>query len=106
MLNWNWKRVHRYRPVYVYSSRRGSLLWNGEPVALAAIEAENRQWPAMNQEEMQINIRDRLSPGQALDEFVLAAISDENVRHTRTNALMAESLPFNFAGIFHPSIFD
>jgi hypothetical protein len=84
--------------VYVYCSSRGSLVHNAAPIALAEVGATGRKWPSLNQEDIQAHVRDRLSPGLAIDQFIREAIADHSTRRTRTEALMADSLPFNFFG--------
>ena len=83
---------------FVYTSRRGALLRECHPVALKEIKAENRVWMALRQEEIQNHIRDRLAPGQPLDDFIHSAIADASIRQNRTEALMANSVAFNFSG--------
>ena len=83
---------------FVYTSRRGALLREGHPVALKAIKAENRVWTALHQEEIQNYARDRLAPDQPLDDFIHSAITDASIRQNRTEALMANSVAFNFSG--------
>ena len=83
---------------FVYTSRRGALLREGLPVALSAIEAENRQWPAMHQEEIQSHARDRMAPDQPLDAFILAAVENPTVRKERIEVMMAESATFDYSG--------
>ncbi len=83
--------------VYVYCSSRGSLGNNGGPVALAEVEAMGRKWPSLNQEEIQALVRDRVAPGLTMDQFIQEAIDNSSIRRARTEALMADSLPFNFS---------
>ena len=83
---------------FVYCSRRGSLLRDGLPVALAAVEAENRRWPSLTQEDILSHVRDVLAPEHSIDSFIQSAISDISVRQARTEAMMKNSLPFNYAG--------
>lgn len=83
--------------VYVYCSRRGSLGHNGGPVALEEVEAMGRKWPSLNQGEIQALVRDRLSPGLGIDQFIQEAIADSSIRRARTEALMADRLPFNIS---------
>lgn len=84
--------------VYVYCSSRGSLVHNATPIALAEVGATGRQWPSLNQESIQAHVRDRLSPGLDMDDFIEQAIADSSVRLARTEVLMANSLSFNFSG--------
>jgi len=83
---------------FVYAGRRGTLLRDGLPVALSAMEAENRQWPALHQEEIQGHIRDRTAPDQPLDAFILAAVADASVRRRRIEEMKAESVILDFSG--------
>jgi len=83
---------------FVYSSRRGSLTREGVPVALAAVRAENRVWPALSQEEIQNHARDKTASDQPLETFIQTAIEDVTARKDRTRALMSDSLPFNYSG--------
>lgn len=83
---------------YVYCSIRGSLVDNAAPIALTEVEAIGRKWTSLNQLEVQALARDRVSPGIDMDEFIREAIADSSVRQARTEALMADSLPFTFSG--------
>lgn len=83
---------------FVYVGRRGALARNGAPVALAPVKAENRVWPALDQRQVQELVRDRLAPGQPLNAFIQAAVDDRAVRLARTEALMADSLAFEYQG--------
>lgn len=84
--------------VHFYCSRRGSFTHNGGPVALAEVEAEGRKWPSLNQEEIQALARDQVAPELSVDQFIEEAIANFSVRKNRTEALMADRLPFNFSG--------
>lgn len=79
---------------FTYVSRRGALLKGGRPVALAAIAAENRRWPALGQEQIQAHVRDRLTPGRPLEPFIRAAIDDAEERWTRVAALAEDAETF------------
>lgn len=83
---------------FVYCSRWGSLSRDGLPVALAAVEAENRQWPSLTQEDILSHVRDVSAPEHTIDSFIQSAVSDISVRQARTEAMMKDSLPFNYAG--------
>ena len=83
---------------YVYSSRRGSLTRDGLPIALAAVRAENRVWPSLNQEEIQNHARKITAAGQHLEAFIRVSIEDVSARRERTRALMSDGLPFNYSG--------
>jgi hypothetical protein len=79
---------------FAYISRRGALLKGGRPVALSAVAAENRRWPALGQDQVQGHVRDRLEPGRPLDAFVRAAIDDADERRARIAALARDAAPF------------
>jgi len=81
---------------FAYVGSRGTLARGGEPVALSAIGAEGRRWPALSQEQIQDHARERTSPGRSLEVFILEAVGDPEIRRRRTEALMAESLDFNY----------
>ncbi len=80
--------------VFVYLSRRGCLLQNDAPIALAAIKAEGRKWPALTEEQILGLARDYLEPGVPLDDFILAALADEDLRRARGDALEKHERPF------------
>ena len=82
--------------VFAYVSRRGCLTDGGRPVALSEVAAEGRRWPALSQEEILGRARDRLAPGQALDQFVGAAVAGTGRRAALTTALAAEAQPFAY----------
>lgn len=69
----------------VYVSRHGCLSIASAPVALAAIEAQGRIFPAMSQEEILEHVRRRLCPEEPLARFIAltAAHPDTAVEHTR-----------------------
>ncbi len=83
---------------FVYVGRRGAFLCDGVPVALRAIHAENRCWPALHQEEIQRHARDVTAPEQSLDAFILAAVENASVRKERTEAMMTKSAAFDYSG--------
>ncbi len=58
-----------------YLSRHGCLLADGSEIALTAVEARNRTFPAMSQREVLEHVRDILRPGESLDRFMLNWIS-------------------------------
>ena len=84
---------------FVYTSRRGAFLRDGVPIALRAIHAENRRWPALHQKEIQRHAREKFSPDQPLDAFILAAVENASVRRERTEAMISESAAFGYSGL-------
>ncbi|NQU61024.1 MAG: hypothetical protein HQ512_07825 [Rhodospirillales bacterium] len=83
---------------FVYSSRRGALVRDGHPVAQAGAPAERRSWPSLTQVEIQTHVRDQTAPGEGLDDFIHASVTDASIRTARTEALAANSLAFNYSG--------
>lgn len=81
---------------FVYVGRRGALVRDGAPVALAEVAAENRTWPALGQQEIQAHVRDCLAPGRPLDAFIRAAVDDPAERLARAEALMADGHAFAY----------
>lgn len=73
---------------YAYLSFRGHVARAGEPIALAAVAADNRQLGALDQIEALALMRDRMAPGVALAEFVHAHIADAELRAARVQQLM------------------
>jgi len=78
---------------YAYSSKIGCLSHAGGCVSLAEIAARNRQFPALGQAGMQAVIRDRLSPGMALDSFIEQHVTDPAVHRERSTRLAEGALP-------------
>ena len=73
---------------FAYLSFRGHVADDGQPIALAAVAAENRRHCALHQIDALTLMRDRLAPGVALDKFVHAHIADRELRAERTQQLM------------------
>ncbi|HEV2768920.1 MAG TPA: gamma-glutamylcyclotransferase family protein [Solirubrobacteraceae bacterium] len=67
-----------------YRSRHGVLTLDGGPVALAAVRARGRVFPALTQEALLERLRVLLAPSASLQAFVLAQAHDAQVRATRT----------------------
>ena len=77
----------------VYLSRHGGVAQDGGPLALAEVATEARRFPALGQEGVLEFARDRLAPGQALDNFLAAAIEDRASRERFTEALHRDAVP-------------
>ncbi len=77
---------------YAYLSFRGHVARAGEPIALAAVAADNRQLGALDQIEALALMRDRMAPGVALAEFVHAHIADAELRAARGQQLMDDAV--------------
>ncbi len=70
-----------------YVSRHGPLRVGGRPVALAEVPARGRTLPALTEEEMLEQVRERLASNITPDLFVLAQIADASIRAARSAAL-------------------
>ena len=70
---------------------------DGEPFALAAIEAAGRRFRALSQGGVQRTIHAMLGAPGPLDAFIQDAIDDETVRRRRTDHLRARARPFSYA---------
>lgn len=71
----------------VYVSRHGCLLLDGAEVALAAVRAEGRTFPALSEPEVMERARAALAPGEELEAFVLANVTDPTLSQSRTAGL-------------------
>jgi hypothetical protein len=81
---------------HAYSSRVGCLDHNGGCVSLKEIGAEARRFPALGQVEMLAAVRDRLAPGQPLDDFIRAHLDDRALHRERSAALGRAACPIAY----------
>lgn len=92
----------RLAAVEAYVGRRGSLMHDGAPVALAAVRAEGRGYRARTTAAMLRLARDRLMPGLDLDDFILRLVDDADFRR-RQGARVAEgAAPFTWPHVVPP----
>lgn len=89
--------------VHVYLSQRGVLSDGGGPLALQAVSARGREWPAVSQQQVQALARDRLSPDRPLDAFIQENIIEPETRRERIDGLARDALPFTWP---HTRIID
>lgn len=82
----------RVEPVYAYVNRRGALLLDGSPQALAAVPAAGRALPALGEPEVLERVRRLLAPERTLDDFIRENVTDGDVRGRRNRALAAYGL--------------
>ena len=73
--------------LYAYVGRRGAFAPEGEAVGLAAIPAEGRVIPALDQPAILDRARDRLAPDADLDRFLLQTIACRITRAARNDRL-------------------
>lgn len=82
---------------FAYSSKVGCLRHGTGCVSLAEIVAVGRRFPSLGQVEMLTALRDRLAPGQPLDDFIRAHLDDRALHVRRSAALGADALPATYA---------
>jgi len=84
--------------VHAYIGRRGALSVDGRPVALTAVQARGRTFPAMTQGQIQAHARDRLATNKGVRAFVGENIADADARRGRTERLALNAHRSVFAG--------
>lgn len=85
--------------VYFYCSNAGAFAPEGSPVPLSEIPAENRQWQALNQREMQSAIHAMTTPDLNFEGFVTASVRDIEERNRRKTAMRSLSETFDHPGL-------
>lgn len=84
--------------VFTYCNLDGAILDEGGPIALAAIPARDRIFPARDQLAMLGFVRDRLDPGADLETFILDHIDDRTLGIERSRRLALGARPFEHPG--------
>lgn len=79
---------------HVYVSKHGCLVLDGSEVALAAVPARGRRFPALTTIEAVEEVRRRIAPDRTLEQFVLENATDERLRAERTAVLRETARPF------------
>jgi hypothetical protein len=82
------------RGVEFYVSKHGCLLLDGTEVALSAVRARGRRFPAMSTIEAVEAVRARIAPDVPLDLFVEQNATDPELRARRTAVLREGARPF------------
>jgi len=77
---------------YAYNSTRGPLRFEGKPIALQSIEAQNRTYLSLDEETLQREILSRISCEGDLETFINGNIKDKETRLHHTNQLVSLSL--------------
>ncbi|MEO1192203.1 MAG: hypothetical protein AAFY02_10630 [Pseudomonadota bacterium] len=72
----------------LYAGNQGALLLDGQPVGLAALEAQGRPHPALTQRALQR----QLHPGPGLEETLLARMEDRALRAAFAASLIGQGL--------------
>jgi hypothetical protein len=78
--------------VTMYLADHGCLSHGGRPVSLAAVPAAGRRHAALSQTAMQEEVRRRLAPARALDDFILESVADAGARSRRAATLRADAI--------------
>jgi hypothetical protein len=81
-------------PVDAFLSRHGCLSLDGSEVALAAIEAADRRFPALGEVEVLERVRHVLAPELDLESFVASSL-DPGLAAARTAVLHGASRPLS-----------
>ena len=84
--------------VFAYVNLDGAVIQDGSPVALAAVPAQHRTFPALDQLAMLGRVRDRLEPGVDLETFVLDHIDRRELGLQRSQHLAVDARQFAFTG--------
>jgi len=84
-------RVGEQENVFTYMGRRGALMHQDRPMALADVRAEGRLWSSATQIQVQELAREKLAPEKRLDQFILENINDVKVRRHRTDELSRDA---------------
>ena len=84
--------------VHLYVGVNGHLMHDGDAVALSAVPAKGRRPKALTTAEVLEIVRERFSPGDGADEFVLKLVGDPDFRAACTEAISTGAVPFG-----HPS---
>jgi hypothetical protein len=80
-----------------YISRHDCLLIDGSEVALFAVPASGRTLPQMSEPEVLEHVRQSLSPGEEIEDFVRANVTDPALAEARTAALARRPGPLRLA---------
>jgi hypothetical protein len=79
-----------------YVSLPGNLRADGRPVGLAAMRAEGRAHPSMDQPAMLVALHARIGSTLPLDDFLIELIEQPERRHALNALLLNDALPFTW----------
>jgi hypothetical protein len=80
--------------VHLYVGVNGHLMHGGDAVALSAMPAKGRRPEALTTAEVLEIVRERFSPGDGADEFVLKLVDDSGFRAACTEAISSDAVSF------------
>ncbi len=83
--------------IFSYSSLHGCLYSSNNHIAMKCINAKNRSFQAMNEEELLCMVKNKLGIDKSLDEFVLDNINNDSLRMNLTDKIstMAKNFKYN-----------
>lgn len=84
---------------HAYISKRGCLNKGGNPVPLAALNTEHRQWRAMTQVEVLDYARSLIAPTEETDTFIRQHIDCPDTRAERTQQISQDALGLGWSGV-------
>lgn len=70
-----------------YLSRHGCLLDQDNEIALSAVQASGRAFPALGEDEVLERLRARFCPDEGLETFVLTNVTDPSLSQARSTQL-------------------
>jgi hypothetical protein len=73
--------------IAAYLSRHGCLTLEGSGVALAAVQATGRRFPALSEPQVLAEVRDLLCPELSLEQFIVGSATKPELAGKRTQAL-------------------
>ena len=85
--------ITRLDSVTAYLSPFGAMTHNGNPIGLAALEAEGRPHPAATVAEALDHLRRHAKDERSLEDFILAAMADDSIRRRLTALIRETALP-------------
>jgi hypothetical protein len=92
---WNYDRIAMPgRELEAYVSKHGCLMLDGTEVALAAVPARGRRFPAMETLDAVEAVRAKIAPDRTLEQFVEENALDDELRAERTRVLRETARPF------------
>lgn len=107
-VNYHFGRLHGARvelaggrlldEVFGYVSAHGCLIRDGEPIGLSAVAAANRRYAALGQVEAIAQVCGHVAPGKAVDDFILDAVAEPDLRRRHITALRGHARPAAFPG--------
>ena len=80
--------------VHLYASLHGHFVHDQTAIALSAVSARGRGWPARTTGEMLNLVRDSVSPDTPIDDFIARLASDDAFRLVCTEVLGRDAIRF------------